>query len=287
MQDVSRQIADVKSMLERLVLSNQQGPVKGGVGGGTHPHSSPAGGTDTATPSSGKTYHTPRGMINEQVPTLSGVRDGYNGDSSFQSHAYRIENALETLAASELLKLASPASQSTREMNSDENLSTAGTQAVSSSQVGSLHPPNGDMHDVENMPLPPMELVLKLLRLAKVEKQRFFIDFNMFDEEEFTNLCRDIYFATEPIALWAWISCNVGLYFLFLGLDTEACARLGTTLEAMRVHTKTLMENAERAMQSLRLCSEPSLEWCRTLALLVRSQPNALTCAWHMWKPLN
>lgn len=237
-----------------------------------------------------KAYHTPRGMIDEQVPSLADVHEGYNGDSSFQSHAYRIENALETLAASELLKLATPAptlaSETLSPLHAEQTQTTPSPnifRLLAGGDMGSQPPSQPtDGLEFDNMPLPPMDLVLKLLRLAKTDKQRFFVDFQLFDETQFTSMCREVYFATEPIALWSWISCNVGLYFLFMGLDEGTSQRLGTTLEAVRGHVRILMTNAEAAMQSLRLCSEPSLELCRALALLV--------CLWipspHNFNPL-
>lgn len=202
-------------------------------------------------------------MIDEQVPTLSGVHEGYNGDSSFQSHAYRIENALETLAASELLKLAAPPiSDNARHLTPPPPAATVPSIAEPSFQ--------GDTLEFENLPLPPMDAVLRLLRLAHTDKQRFFIDFQLFTEDEFAAVCRDVYFATRPVSLTSWISCNVGLYFLFVGLEDDAVVRIGSSSEAVQGYCRVLMGNAEEAMKSLRLCSEPSLELCRSMALLVR-----------------
>lgn len=271
LQDVGRQMAEVKGLLQTLVAS--------GRGNGSdrdslaplpsRRHRSPAAaaGVSSLTPGSGRgetaaTSPSARTMIDEQVPTLSGVHEGYNGDSSFQSHAYRIENALETLAASELLKLAAPPI-------SDDNV---GPHLTPPATVPSIAEPSsqGDTLEFENLPLPPMDTVLRLLRLAHADKQRFFIDFQLFTEDEFAAVCRDVYFATKPVSLTSWISCNVGLYFLFVGLEDDALGRIGSSLEAVRGYCMVLMGNAEEAMKSLRLCSEPSLELCRSMALLVR-----------------
>jgi hypothetical protein len=197
-------------------------------------------------------------MIDEQVPTLLGVHEGYSGDSSFQSHAYRIENALETLAASELLKLAAPPiSDNTRHLTPPATVPSI------------AEPSTHDTLEFENLPLPPMDTVLRLLRLTHTDKQRFFIDFQLFTEDEFAAVCRDVYFATKPVSLTSWISCNIGLYFLFVGLEDDAVVRIGSGLEAVQGYCRVLMGNAEAAMKSLRLCSEPSLELCRAMALLV------------------
>ncbi|RYP15342.1 hypothetical protein DL765_005776 [Monosporascus sp. GIB2] len=207
-------------------------------------------------------------MIDEQVPTLSSVHEGYNGDPSFQSHAHRVESALEaTLAASELINVETPMTLPPDEVK--ELLYGASTTNTTTSDrlaPRNLLPP----HDLElgDMPLPPIDIVLKLLRLAKADKQRFFVDVPLFQEDEFTDMCRGVYFATERISIWVWICVNVGLYFLFLGVSDVNCRRTGTSVEAMRSHGRVLMANAETALQSLRLCSEPSAESCRALALL-------------------
>ncbi|KAI5924816.1 hypothetical protein F4810DRAFT_700572 [Camillea tinctor] len=262
MQDVSRQLSDVKEMLQALTL-------------GKNPSPCPTGG------SSDYAHHTPRSMIDEQVPSLSSVHEGFAGDSSFQSYAHRVKNALEaTLTASELISVEALEVPTILPQHTvAEPLHGPGTTGSSTSANAALGPLPWS-HDLGfgNMPLPPIDAVLSLLRLTKTTKQRFFVDVPLFDEAEFTNLCRDVYFATEPISLWTWISVDVGLYYLFFGVNEDDCRWMGTTIEAMRSHGKMLKANAEAAMQSLRLCSEPSTESCRALALLVSHS----TIAWRL-----
>ncbi|KAI1503633.1 hypothetical protein F5X99DRAFT_375034 [Biscogniauxia marginata] len=252
MQDVSRQLSDVKEMLQTLTLGKNPSPCPTGV-------------------SSEYAHHTPRSIIDEQVPSLSTVHEGYNGDSSFQSHAHQVENALgATLTASELIGVEAPEFPTILPPHTTTELYQGQDMAGTTTSNHAAPKPLPWSHDLEfgNMPLPPIDVVLKLLRLAKTAKQRFFVDIPLFDEAEFTDLCRDVYFATEPISLWTWISVNVGLYYLFYGVSESNCKRMGTTVEAMRSHGKMLKANAEASMQSLRLCSEPSIESCRALALL-------------------
>lgn len=260
LQDVSQQLADVKDMLQTLTADGRSSTLNKQQQQQQQHHATPGSGrgeTAAAIPSP-----SPRTLIDEQVPTLSGVHEGYNGDSSFQSHAHRIEDALETVAVSELLQLAAPRQQS------HPGIFTATVTSATKKTPGS-HPRQEDLTSLDNLPLPPTDVVLGLLRLTRTAKQRFFIDFQLLTEDEFADACRDVYFATQPtIPLWSWVTCNVGLYFLFLGLDDESAVRLGTTVDNVRGHCGVLMENAEEAMQSLRMCSEPSLELCRALALL-------------------
>ncbi|RYP71474.1 hypothetical protein DL770_008122 [Monosporascus sp. CRB-9-2] len=254
-QEIGHHLADVKGMLHTLISSKDVGSC---------PPSSTGRSSEFA-------HRTQSSMIDEQVPTLSSVHEGYNGDSSFQSHAHRVESALDgTLAASELIDVEAPMTLPLDEVK--ELLHSAGTtNAITSDHVdpGNLPPP----HNLElgDMPLPPIDVVLKLLRLAKADKQRFFVDVPLFQEDEFADMCRGVYFATEPISIWTWICVNVGLYFLFLGVSEVNSRRMGTSVEAIRSHSRVLMANAETALQSLRLCSEPSAESCRALALLGHS----------------
>lgn len=248
MQDVNRQLGEMREMIQALISRDAY--------------------TQKAAATAESSHQTPppRPMIDEQVPDLSSIREGYTGDSSFQSHVHQARSALEasTPGASELVGESLPATTTSAVPEIINKFNPCATPTASSlpeSHIQSLDP--------GNLPLPPVDIVLKLLRLIKTQKQRFFIDVPIFQEEDFINLCRDVFFATEPISLWTWICVNVGLYNIFFALSKDSCRQLDITTEAARSHCKILKENAESAMQSLRLCSEPSLESCRALTLLV------------------
>ncbi|KAI0887605.1 uncharacterized protein GGS22DRAFT_111808 [Annulohypoxylon maeteangense] len=251
-QDVRRQLSDVREMLQTLMLNKTSTPCSTGE-------------------TSEATHHTPSPMIDEQVPSLSKVREGYNGDTSFQSHAHQVKNALEAaLTASELLNVESQEASTTLSPQKVAELlhgAEAGDTATSA-PIATPSLPSADDLDFGKLPLPPVDIVLKLLRLAKSHKQQFFVDIPTFEEDEFIDMCRGVYFATEPISLWTWICVNVGLYHLFSGVNEAERERMGTTFDIMRSHCGLLKANADAAMQSLRLCSEPSRESCRALALL-------------------
>ena len=256
-QDMNRQLSDVKQMLQSLLVNS-------------------AGARQEQTPPS-DSHYSPPALINEQIPNLLTEHEGYNGDASFQSHADRVNQALEaTLAATEFIHILSPSGQL---MPSEAQASNIPTQSPTLDDVHPPdtvpqgRPPHPSEDLIDEMPLPPLDLTLKLLRLAQVEKQRFFLDVPMFEEHEFLDMCRDVYFAKEPISIWPWICVNVGLYYLFISITEESCRRLRTTPKAMAEHVPMLMGNAEAAMQCVRLCSEPSLESCRALGLLVSSSP--------------
>lgn len=242
MQDLSRQLADVKEMLQTLMLNKEAG--------------SQALGSNTV---SSDTAHTPLSMIDEQMPVLDDVQDGYNGNTSFISHAEEVRTTLgATLVPCEHETAPSAVIESS---NCHEN-----GKGTTSSTNTYLDPRNLNS---STMPLPPSDIVLKFLRLIKTEEQQAFVNLPILTEDEFIEMCRNAYFATEPISIWTWICVNVGLYFLFMTVREPSCKSLGTTVDTMRAHAKIPKSNAERALQSLRLCSEPSLESCRALAVLV------------------
>jgi hypothetical protein len=259
-QDVNRQLAEVKDMLQALMLENSR------------PAPSPA----SPGKSSGHAQQTPRSMIDEKVPTLSTVSEGFVGDSSFQSQAHGVKDALEqALSASHLSSVEAPAVLPPKRVNDLLPASGKGTSSARcpGSEASAATPVIQPLDtDFESKPMPPIDVVLKLLRLAKSEKQRLFVDMPIFYEDEFTDMCRDLYFAIEPISIWLWISTNVGLYFLLLGVTEANCRHMGMTQDELGSYCVLLRANLEAAMQSLRLCAEPSIESARALVVLVRVQ---------------
>ncbi|KAI1427809.1 hypothetical protein F5Y12DRAFT_735287 [Xylaria sp. FL1777] len=257
-QDVSRQLAEVREMLQALMLNRDAASVASG----------------SQTVSSDAAAYTPQSIIDEQVPILDSVQEGYHGRTSFKSQAHQIKTTLEaTLLCSELASPSSASLESQNDRGNDKGTPSARNTFLESNNL-----------DLGNIPLPPSDIVLKILRLVKIEEQRTFVDLPLFSEDEFIAMCRDIYFATEPISLWTWICVNVGLYNLFVGISEANCRRLGTTVDAMRAHSNILQSNAESALQRLRLCSEPSLESCRALAVLANFyvKQGHSTIAWRL-----
>ncbi|KAK6949907.1 hypothetical protein Daesc_008230 [Daldinia eschscholtzii] len=255
-QDVSRQLGDVKEMLQTLLLNRSPGP-------------------NSTAASTESTHHTPPPMIDEQVPSLTGANEGYISDPSFLSHAHLVENTLGTTFTAP--DFTSPEPINTPSIISPQRVAQllheadAGIDALTPDSLAPKSPQPYESQ-VGDLPLPPIDLVLKILRMSKASKQRFFVDVPTFEEDEFIDLCRSVYFATEPVSIWKWICVNVGLYYIFLGASEPDCESIGTTVETLRFHNRSIKRNAETAMQSLRLCSEPSMESCRALVLLVSAR---------------
>lgn len=126
------------------------------------------------------------------------------------------------------------------------------------------HQPNLEKHA-----LPPSEPVLKLLRLSQTEKQRFFVDVFVLDEQEFSALCREVFFPINPYTLFTWSIVNVGLFYLFSDLKAANYVHVGVNGSGIDEIAGCLAANAQDAVDSFRVSSEPSIEACQALALLV------------------
>lgn len=123
--------------------------------------------------------------------------------------------------------------------------------------------------ELDGRTLPPLDPVLRLLRLLHTEKQRFFIDVPVVGEQEFEEICQRVYFAVNDYSLSAWIIVNAGLYYLFLNLIPHHYSQIAVTGGDIQEMLRLLSANLDAAIQSIRLCQDPSLQWCQALSLLV------------------
>lgn len=202
---------------------------------------------------------------NGWVPGLPAASLGYRGDPSFEAQAGRITSAFGTspvhppLEGSANTVVFSHASQCPDPCSGYD-------VASSQTETGPLHEqqPGPRRH-----PLPPIEPVLKLLRLVQTEKQRLFVDVFVLDEQEFTVLCREVFFAVTPYTLYAWSIVNVGLFYLFTDLEAVRFANIGIDSNEVGGIIELLAANAQDAVDAFRVCSEPSIEACQALAFLV------------------
>ena len=120
--------------------------------------------------------YSPVAFISSHLVKKPGISEGYRGESSFKAHAQQATTAfrdavtnLELYATDSNFSATISATQRIQEAtDSDEITSSVADTHSSSSQVEHL--------ESENRSLPPLEPVLKLLRLTHTEKQRFFID---------------------------------------------------------------------------------------------------------------
>lgn len=183
-------------------------------------------------------------------PAVRDIDEGFKGDSSFDAHAASIASAMQSHG--------SPGLQILR-----------GLPALNSSAAPDIHGPTC-LADWDERPMPPVKPISRLLRLVLREKQRFFYDVPIIEEQEFVALCQTVCFPTEPYSLSKWIVVNVGLYSLFHSLSARHYDELDVTHEEVQEFLRQLAANADAAVQDLRLFSEPSFETCSALIMIVR-----------------
>jgi hypothetical protein len=216
--------------------------------------------------------HPPVTFFGNHFSDMSKSSEGYRGDSSFMAHVQRVTDALRHAASNLEFSMIDPASSAT--MSATQMIQEAANSEESSAGLGGTPSPPAHVQypELVGRPLPPLEHVLKLLRLAQSEKQRLFIDVPVVDEHEFGEVCQKIYFAINGYSIFAWIMVNTGLFYLFLDLEEHNYSRVGATLSSIQSHLRVLTGNVEAAIQSLRLCQDSSIEACQALALLVSDQ---------------
>ena len=194
----------------------------------------------------------------------------YRGNSSFEAQVDRVMQSLNSLAGrlgpQESFFL-TPTSQITEQITIPQDKPRI--VSYPSSSVGSPAPFFEKYPELRGTILPPSEPVLKLLRLCLNDKQRFFVDFGFFDEQEFTEICRDVFFATTPYTMAKWSIVNAGLYYLFIELEDHYYAEMGLDSDQIDQFSKILAKNTQESVESFRMCSEPSLIASQALALLV------------------
>lgn len=196
--------------------------------------------------------------------TLEISGDGYMGPSSFEAHGPRVTDALRETARD--LKIDNiernfPTLKAGDAASGDPSPSSTGAY---SSSFRVRYP------ELEGRSLPPIEPVLKLIRLVQAEKQQFFVDMPIIDEHKFINMCQRVYFAIDDYSLSTWAIVNAGLFSLFFCLKEHHYVGLVVSSSSFQDILALLTENVEAAIRSFRLCQDPSLETCQALAILVR-----------------
>lgn len=208
--------------------------------------------------------------LNGWVPRLSAASGWYKGNSSFDAQVGRMAGTLGALTAHSSLGDSVhgiPSSHMPGHLVGSGAESAAGHLQTNTAPLIEQHP------DLARHALPPSDPVLRLLRLAQMERQRFFVDLFVLDEPEFVDLCREVFFAINPYTLYTWAVVNIGLFYLFLDLKPDRYAEIGVDSSDVDTITELLAANAWGAVDSFRVCSEPSIEACQALALLVSRYP--------------
>lgn len=202
---------------------------------------------------------------------VSEISEGYRGDSSFKADVQRVTDTLRDAATN--LEFNMTDANFSEDISATHSIQKAAESEETPPSLAST--PSSQAHtQLESRSLPPLEPVLKLLRLTQTERQRFFLDALVVDEHEFGNLCQKVYFAINDYSLSAWAIVNTGLYYLFTDLKEQNYSQIGVTASDIQVYSQLLSANLEAAIESLKLCQAPSMESCQALSLLVSDKPS-------------
>ncbi|KAL8852068.1 MAG: hypothetical protein Q9221_002998 [Calogaya cf. arnoldii] len=182
----------------------------------------------------------------------------FEGDSSFMTHSKQATQAFKASLAS------------TPQMNHDEALSDAVAnlqKALNSSDVQLLSPPHSmestkddESHVLSALPMPPNDLVVKLLKRAKVERQRIFDEIPALQLTAIINYCQRVFFATEPYSIATFIVVNVSLILMLRGLSERAKQEIQICHSDLVHYLSILPKNVDVALRKLPLVSPHSME---------------------------
>ncbi|KAM7193334.1 hypothetical protein V8F33_007877 [Rhypophila sp. PSN 637] len=135
---------------------------------------------------------------------------------------------------------------------------------------------------IRELPMPPMSLVIGLLREIKDTPPLTFTLIAAFITiEEFTENCRKVYFATEDYSLATFILVNAGLTYLFM---EKAMAATDTRSAELLKYHYTCRDNLETALSNLPLLMPARMETIKALLLgaSYAVEIAKLTLAWHL-----
>ncbi|KFY26996.1 hypothetical protein V493_03750 [Pseudogymnoascus sp. VKM F-4281 (FW-2241)] len=242
-RSIEERLVGIENSLRTLVLENQ--------------HRSQNTGNAYAPTAESK---IPQNMVTQPLreeSPRSDTEENFDGDTSLLAHSLHAKGVFERLS---LRSLAAPSPRLNAALISLQKT------LKSENEPGAFN----DMRfasyaqTAEDSEMPPMQAVLDLLRTAKDNISRMFIEWPVFSEADFTEKCRNLYFCTTGYSPAHFIIVNTGLYFLFA--ERSETAPENKAAELLR-YSSMCRTNFERALEKLHLLIAPSLETCQALTL--------------------
>ncbi|CAK7231948.1 hypothetical protein SCUCBS95973_008096 [Sporothrix curviconia] len=144
------------------------------------------------------------------------------------------------------------------------------------------------------LPLPPSDVVLKLLReIRATPPMAFNMSCSFLNVSDFIEACRDVYFATEDFGLSRFIIVNGGLYYLFeekaavhksSSGNSSASSASSAERDLCAKYQRLCGDNVETALANLPLFLPPSGEMVEALVLGVTYaiENSKFTLAWQL-----
>ncbi|KAK5055930.1 hypothetical protein LTR84_012480 [Exophiala bonariae] len=192
---------------------------------------------------------------------------GYEGDSSFNAHSklavMSFESGLNNYPYSSSIQDVSAAVATLRgfltKSLSDQNDSPASGPQVLQEII---HYPQ-----LSSLQLPPMDIVLRLLRHIKVHGHRFLYECPMLNLQEINALCQDLFFPAEPCTIATFITTHTALYYLFRDLPLKDMEVLNLNSSEVKSLVEMCVKNAQVAFRNLRLVMDPTYENLQALMI--------------------
>ncbi|KAL9107875.1 MAG: hypothetical protein Q9227_007293 [Pyrenula ochraceoflavens] len=187
---------------------------------------------------------SPSLQVGPRHPTPSVDEMSYQGESSFETHSKEaseiLENTLQSSSASVL----------------NQDTSTA---------LGSLRltlkpdrrPRSTIFH--HDLPLPPLHLAVKAMRLSDSPRNNFFLSMTMIDIAQFKEACRKIYFPVEGYSSSEFIIACGGLYYLLRDAHASELNAYDIEVEEAAQAAVTCEENISRIIGQFTPFLEPSV----------------------------
>ncbi|KAK7419743.1 hypothetical protein QQX98_003115 [Neonectria punicea] len=117
---------------------------------------------------------------------------------------------------------------------------------------------------VSRLPMPPIDVVLKLLReIEATPPMAFITSCSFINIKYFIECCRKVYFATEDYSIAVFVIVNAGLYYLFQEKSVADESQRGQCLE----YHHLCRDNLETALSNWPLLHLPTKEMIEALLL--------------------
>ncbi|ETN36903.1 uncharacterized protein HMPREF1541_07890 [Cyphellophora europaea CBS 101466] len=244
---VNRKLEDLSAALQNILAMNSSANVN-------------------QKPPSEPPHQLPEGVISSQEQE---VELPYEGDLSFIAQSRQITESLGVALASASPSDSDRGSASSIDQTVVQKLlqDVAAASAKSPPQDSPSQQPFSQYPELAGLILPPMSLVLKLLKIARMTVQRWLIEHQIMRYDDFARVCQKVYFPMEEYSIYTWIIVNGGLFNLFRDVDNKLPEHLGITRAELNAHQQLCRKNVDTAVHSLRLCVEPSLEACQSIII--------------------
>ncbi|KAK6355846.1 hypothetical protein TWF718_000227 [Orbilia javanica] len=216
------------------------------------------------------------------IPDAGDTDQAFEGNSSLAAH---------TTLASEFLEQAVTNTSLNRQLNPDMQNALASLQKMVRMQNRKgdpfesrfIHQQQMPKGGYSQLPLPPAEAILKLLRKVKAAPpMTFLISLTFVTVDNFVDSCRKIYFPTEDYNIATFITVNTGLYYLFQ--DNTCSATEDFSDEECLRYQEMSRDNLETAVANLPLLLPARKDMVEALVLSATYavEISKLSLAWQL-----